>query len=102
MDFCGIESVYEGCTKDVRRGGPAVPLTMVGQLASRCPSVLVNETTEAIDPDDLGCIRFAPHLRRPNWRPLAETLVWTSMVRDDPRPAHSPARGSEIELTDRR
>jgi hypothetical protein len=53
---------------------------MVGQLASRCPSVLVNEITEAIDPDDLGCIRFAPHLRRPNWRPLAETLVWTSRV----------------------
>jgi hypothetical protein len=24
----------------------------------------VNETTEAIDPDDLGCIRFAPHLRQ--------------------------------------
>jgi hypothetical protein len=53
---------------------------MVGQLASRCPSVLVNETTEAIDPDDLACIRFAPHLRRPNWRALAETLVWTSRV----------------------
>jgi hypothetical protein len=47
---------------------------MVDQLASRCPSVLVNETTEAIDPDDLGCIRFAPHLRRPNWRPLAEKV----------------------------
>jgi hypothetical protein len=53
---------------------------MVRQLASRCPSVLVEETTEAIDPDDLGRIRFAPHLRRPNWRPLAETLVWTNRV----------------------
>jgi len=53
---------------------------MVGQLALRCPNVLVNETTEAIDPDDLGCIRFAPHLRHPNWRLLAETLVWTSRV----------------------
>jgi len=31
----------------------------------------VNETTDAIDQDDSGCIRFAPHLRRPNWRPLA-------------------------------
>jgi hypothetical protein len=51
---------------------------MVGQLASRCPSVLVNETTEAIDPDDLGCIRFAPHPRRPNWRPLAECAVNTA------------------------
>jgi hypothetical protein len=57
-----------------------VPLTVVGPLASRCPRLLVNETTEAIDPDDLGWIRFAPHLRRPNWRPLAETLVWTSSV----------------------
>jgi hypothetical protein len=40
----------------------------------------VNETTEAIDPDDSGCIRFAPHLSRPIWRPLAEPLVWTSRV----------------------
>jgi len=48
---------------------------MSGQLASRCPNVLVNETTEAIEPDDFGCIKFAARLRRPNWRPLAETLV---------------------------
>ena len=63
---------------------------MVGQLALRCPNVLVNETTEAIDPDDLGCIRFAPHLRRPDWRPLAETLVWTSRVKMvDELPQHT-------------
>src|SRR2546428_10901267 len=37
-----------------------IPLTTIGQLASRCPNVLVNETTDAIDPDDSGCIRFAP------------------------------------------
>lgn len=49
-----------------------VPLTMVRRLASRCPSVLVEETTEAIDPDDLAIVRFAPHLRVPNWSPLAE------------------------------
>jgi hypothetical protein len=33
--------------------GGGVSLTVVGQLVSRCPSVLVKETTEAIDPDDL-------------------------------------------------
>ena len=57
-----------------------VPLTMVRRLASRCPSVLVEETTEAIDPDDLAVVRFAPHLRAPNWSPLAEALVWASPV----------------------
>lgn len=50
-----------------------VPLTMV-------PSVLVKETTEAIDPDDLRVVRFAPHLRAPNRRALAEALVWASSV----------------------
>ncbi len=30
-----------------------VRLTMVSRLASRCPSALVKETTEAIDSDDL-------------------------------------------------
>jgi hypothetical protein len=49
---------------------------MVRRLASRCPSVLVEETTEAIDADDLAVVRFAPHLRAPNWSPLAE--VWDS------------------------
>jgi len=38
----------------------------------------VNETTEAIDPDDLTVVRFAPHLRASNWRLLAEALVWAS------------------------
>jgi len=39
-----------------------VPLTIVCQLASRYPSVLMRETTEAIDPDDsLSCqMRSAP------------------------------------------
>jgi len=41
-----------------------VPVTMSGQLVSRRPNILVNETTEPIDPDDLGCIRFARHLSR--------------------------------------
>ena len=49
----------------------------------------MNETIEAIDPDDLCWIRFAPHLRRPNWRPLAETLVWTSRVIVVDEPQHT-------------
>jgi len=53
---------------------------MLRRLASRCPSVLVNETTEAIHANDLAVVRFAPHLRAPNWSPLAEALVWASRV----------------------
>jgi len=53
---------------------------MVRRLASRCPSVLVEETTEAIGADDLAVVRFAPHLRAPNWSPPAEALVWGSRV----------------------
>lgn len=34
-------------------GSSCCPVTMVRRLVSGCPSVLVNETTEAIDPDDL-------------------------------------------------
>ena len=40
----------------------------------------MEETTEAIDADDLAVVRFAPHLRAPNWSPLAEALVWASRV----------------------
>jgi hypothetical protein len=38
----------------------------------------VKETTEAIDPDNLSGIRFAPQLNVWNWRSLAEALVWAS------------------------
>ena len=40
----------------------------------------MKETTEAIDPDDSRGIRFGLDLRAPNWRPLAEALVWASSV----------------------
>jgi len=59
---------------------PRVPLTMLRRLASRCPNVFVNETTEAIDPDDSAVVRFARHLGTSNRRPLAEALVWASRV----------------------
>jgi hypothetical protein len=53
---------------------------MLRRLASRCPNVFVNETTEAIDPDDSAVVRFARHLGTSNRRPLAEALVWASRV----------------------
>jgi hypothetical protein len=40
----------------------------------------VKETTEATDPDDLSGIKFDPDLCAPNWRSLAEALVWASRV----------------------
>src|SRR5579859_3101117 len=55
-----------------------VPLTIFRRLASRHPSVLVCQTTDAIAPDDLRVVRFVPHIRAPNGRPLAEALVWAS------------------------
>jgi hypothetical protein len=53
---------------------------MLRRLASRCPNVFVNETTEAIDPDDSAVVRFAWYLGTSNRRPLAEALVWASRV----------------------
>jgi hypothetical protein len=56
---CDVNAAYTaGCEFKSGSGGPrdlnpGVPLTMVRRLASRCPSVLMKETTEAIDPDDL-------------------------------------------------
>jgi hypothetical protein len=35
---------------------------MLRRLASRCLNVFVNETTEAIDPDDSAVVRFARYL----------------------------------------
>jgi hypothetical protein len=53
---------------------------MLRRLASRYPSVLVKETPEAIDPDDLRVVRFALYVRAPNWRLLADALVRASRM----------------------
>ena len=40
----------------------------------------MKESAEAIDSDDLTSIGFAIQRRAPNWRPLAEALMWASSV----------------------
>jgi hypothetical protein len=52
---------------------------MVRRLVSGCPSVFVNETTEAIDPDNSRVMHARRH-RGSNWRSLAEALVRVSFV----------------------
>jgi hypothetical protein len=53
---------------------------MVRRVTSRCPSVLVKETADTIDPDDLSAVRFTLHLSDRNRRSLAQALVWASRV----------------------